>query len=71
MVNAGVWILLLFVAGGLFWIVLWADRKMNDMKGEISGLENAFLDDVLDAVDDLIFPITDEERELVKKRVLE
>lgn len=69
MVNLGVWIAVIVIASVVMWAILWVERRMNAMKEDIEGLERAFIDDVLDAVDDLVFPLSDWDREIVHDRV--
>jgi hypothetical protein len=70
MLNAGVWIAVISLGALVMWAILWADRKLDAMKEDIDGLEGAFVDDVLDAIDDLVFPLSDWDREIVRDRVL-
>jgi uncharacterized membrane protein len=46
------------------------NNKMDRMEHSIKGLEEAFVDDVLDAVDDLVFPLSEEDRNIVHRRVI-
>jgi hypothetical protein len=66
MLNFIVWIALATTAAVVFVLVVNIDRNLNR---RVQALEDALIEDVLDAVDELCFPLDDFERENVKLHV--
>jgi hypothetical protein len=66
MTNLIVWIALVGISALIFVIVLRADRAL---ERRVEALEDSYIEDVLDAVDALCYPLDDYERENVKNYV--
>jgi hypothetical protein len=73
MTNLLVWILLVGISAFVFVVVIRADRSLDRrrdaLERRMDALENILIEDVLDAVDNLCFPLDDFERETVKMYV--
>ena len=66
MINLLAWIALVLVSALVFAFIIRDDRKY---VRRLDALENILIDDVLDAVDELCFPLDDFERQNIKSYV--
>lgn len=71
MLNAAAWIAIIIVGAMVMLAIVWANSRLDMMGDSIANLESAFVDDVLDAVDEMIWPLSEEDREQVRRRVLD
>ena len=65
-----VWTLVVVFCAITLLAIIWINGKLDSMRLDIEGLESAFIEEVLDAVDSLVWPLSDYDRELVRDRVM-